>query len=182
MRLEKVSINKLKLNTGQIEGLPKNPRFIKNERYEALKKSIEDAPEMLELRELIVYDNKDCFVIIGGNMRFRALKELGYKEVSCKILDNNTDVKKLREYLIKDNVAFGSTDWEALSNEWDIEELQDWGQELEGIKSEDEEEDEEEEKTYTPTYRFEVSCNTENEKNKIMAELLKRGISCTDDY
>lgn len=106
-----LDVKKLHSNSGQVEGLPKNPRFIRDERFEALKKSISDAPEMLELRELIVYDNNGQYVVIGGNMRLKALKELGVKKIKCKVLDKNTPIAKLREYAVKDNIAFGADDW-----------------------------------------------------------------------
>lgn len=111
--------------------VPKNPRFIKDERFAALKKSIEDDPEMLSLRELVAYDNNGEFVVILGNMRYRAMKELGYKDAPVKVLPAETDAKKLRAYIQKDNIAFGQNDWDLLGNEWDIEELQDFGLECE---------------------------------------------------
>lgn len=125
-----IHIKELEVNKGQIEGLPQNPRFIKDERFTALKKSIEDAPEMLALRELIVYPHNGKFVIIAGNMRFRACKDLGYKEIPCKVLPEDTPVEKLREYTIKDNIGFGADDWDLIANEWDIQELDDWGVEI----------------------------------------------------
>lgn len=129
-----IPINQIEPNKGQIEGLPKNPRFIKDARFEALKKSIEDAPEMLALRELIVYPIKGQSVIkyvaICGNMRLRACQQLGYKELPCKVLPIETPVEKLREYTIKDNVAFGQDSWDELANEWETNELIDWGVEL----------------------------------------------------
>lgn len=128
--VQNINIRDLEMNKGQIEGLPKNPRFIRDERFEALKKSIEDAPEMLALRELLVYPHEGKYVVIGGNMRLRACKELDYKEIPCKVLDEDTPVEKLREYAIKDNVAFGSDDWDILANEWDDTELGDWGVEI----------------------------------------------------
>ena len=127
--IKNIPISKLQCNTGQIEGLPKNPRFIKDYRFEALKKSIQDAPEMLNLRELLVFPFNDKYVVIGGNMRLKACKELGHTEIPCKILSENTPVAKLREYTMKDNNAFGETDWAAL-NEWNKEELAEWGVEL----------------------------------------------------
>lgn len=129
----------LELNEGQMYGLPKNPRWIRDARYQALKKSIEDAPEMLELRELLVYPLDDVeghegkFIIIGGNMRYRACLELGYQEIPCKVIPRETPVKKLREYVIKDNEGFGQNDWDLLSSEWDNEELQGFGMELDYI-------------------------------------------------
>ena len=125
-----IKTSSLEVNKGQIEGLPKNPRFIRDERYKALVKSIEDAPEMLKLRELLVVEHGKKYVVIGGNMRLRACKELGYAEVPCKVLPADTPVAKLREYAIKDNNGFGEDDWDVLANEWDAEELQEWGMEL----------------------------------------------------
>lgn len=136
--IKNIPISKLQCNTGQIDGLPKNPRFIKDYRFEALKKSIQDAPEMLNLRELLVFPFKDKYVVIGGNMRLKACKELGHTEIPCKILPENTPVAKLREYTLKDNNAFGETDWDAL-NEWNKEELAEWGMELPDWENESEE-------------------------------------------
>lgn len=131
METKKIPLSKLHLNTGQIKDVPKNPRFIKDERFAALKKSIEDDPEMLSLRELVAYDNSGELVVILGNMRYRAMKELGYKDAPVKVLPAETDAKKLRAYIQKDNIAFGQNDWDLLGNEWDIEELQDFGLECE---------------------------------------------------
>ena len=133
-----IKIADLEVNRGQIDGLPKNPRTIKDERFKALKKSIEDAPEMLALRELLVFPHNGKFVVIGGNMRLKACKELGYKELPCKIIDENTPVEKLREYTIKDNIGFGADDWGALFEDWNTEELADWGLEFpEDLSGED---------------------------------------------
>ncbi len=130
MEIKNIKIKDLATNDGQIEGLPKNPRQIRDHRYEKLKKSIEDAPEMLQLRELLVYPHGGKFVIIGGNMRYRACKEIGYKELPCKVLDAETPVEKLRQYAIKDNENFGEYDWDVVANEWDTAEMEDWGVEL----------------------------------------------------
>lgn len=86
MQAKTIRLSDLHLNTGQIKDVPKNPRFIKDERYEALKKSIEYDPEMLQLRELVAYDNNGEIVVILGNMRYRAMKELGYKDAPVKVL------------------------------------------------------------------------------------------------
>lgn len=128
MQIKNLNIDDLEVNRGQLYGLPKNPRFIRDEKFEALKKSIEDAPEMLSLRELLVYPlDNGKFIIIGGNMRYRACKDMGYKEVPCKVLPEETPVAKLREYAIKDNEGFGQNDWDILANEWEQEELIEWG-------------------------------------------------------
>lgn len=130
MEVQKIEISRLHLNTGQIKDVPKNPRFVKDERYQALKKSIADDPEMLDLREIVAYDNNGELVIIMGNMRYRAMKELGFKEAPVKVLPKETKAAKLRAYIQKDNIAFGQNDWDLLANEWNVEELQDFGLEV----------------------------------------------------
>lgn len=130
METKNIDIKKIVPNNGQIDGLPKNPRQIRDFRFEKLKKSISDAPEMLSLRELIVFPHDGKFIIIAGNMRYRACQDLKIKELPCKILDENTSVEKLREYAIKDNENFGEYDFDILANEWDAEELTEWGVEL----------------------------------------------------
>lgn len=177
-----INVRDLALNSGQIPEVPKNPRFIKNSRFQKLVKSIEDDPEFLEVRELIVFPFKATFVVLGGNMRLRACMELGISEIPCKVLPKDLPKKKLRAFAIKDNEGFGENDWEILANEWDQEELEDWGMELPANFGVSEEEELPEEKTYIPTFKFEVICKTEAEKNKLMAELMGRGITCTDDY
>lgn len=124
-----IEIHKLSLNTGQIPDVPKNPRFIRDERFKKLVKSLEDNPEMLPARELLVYNYDGELIVIGGNMRLRAAKELGYKEIPCKILEDLT-AEQIRAIVIKDNVMFGQDDFEQLANEWDSIELEDWGLEV----------------------------------------------------
>ena len=110
------------VNDGRIPGLPKNPRFIKDERFAKLKKSITDFPEMLELREIVVFPYQNKYVCIGGNMRFLACQDLGFTEVPAKILP--------ADFAIKDNIPFGSDDFDVLANEWSDFKLTDWGFEL----------------------------------------------------
>lgn len=136
-------ISKIENNKGQVEGLPANPRLIKNEQYAALKKSIQDAPEMLTLRELLVYPHDGKYVVIGGNMRLKVLRELGEKQVPCKIIPEDTPVEKLREYTIKDNTTGGMWDWDALANAWDEDLLKGWGLELPPDWGEEKDENEE---------------------------------------
>ena len=136
---ETIQVCLLDFNKGQLMGLPKNPRFFRDYRFEAMKKSIQDSPEMLELRELIIFPyNDDRYIVVCGNLRLRACKELGYKELSCKVLPSDTPVKKLREYATKDNVNFGENDMDVMENEWNKFELQEWGIEFSPEKKEDE--------------------------------------------
>jgi DNA modification methylase len=130
MQTDKIKISMIRPNTGQIDGLPQNPRLLKDDRFRKLVKSIEDDPEMLDLRELIVVPKDGIYVVIAGNMRLRAMQELKMKEAPCKVLDADTAVEKLRAYTIKDNVPFGEHDWDQLANEWDAEQLAEWGLDL----------------------------------------------------
>lgn len=126
-----LSIGLLEYNKGQLKGLPKNPRFFRDYRYEALKKSIEESPEMLDLREAIVYPlDGGRYIVVCGNLRLRACKELGFTEVPCKVLAVDTTMKKLREYASKDNVISGENDFDVMRNSWDCTELQGWGVEF----------------------------------------------------
>jgi 16S rRNA G966 N2-methylase RsmD len=137
LKSQNIPLSKLETNKGQIDGLPKNPRLIKTEKFEKLKKSIEDNPEMLGMREVLVYPLNAKFIIIGGNMRYQACKELGFTEVPCKILDKDTTAEQLRAITIKDNVGFGEHDWDLLANEWDSIELEEWGLDVPNFETEE---------------------------------------------
>lgn len=108
--IKMIPVKLLEQNRGQVSGLPKNPRFFRDYRYEAMVKSMRDCPEMLELRELIVFPNGDKFVTVCGNLRLRGGRELGLKEMPCKVLPADTPVKKLCEYAAKDNISYGEDD------------------------------------------------------------------------
>ena len=113
---KKVKISEVKLN-------PNNPRIIKDDKFAKLVKSIQELPEMLEIRPIVV--NSDM-IVLGGNMRLKACKEAGLKEVPIIVADNLTEAQQ-REFLIKDNVSGGEWDFELLSNKWDVEQLEEWG-------------------------------------------------------
>ena len=110
-----VKISEVKLN-------PNNPRLIKDDKFKKLVQSIKDFPEMLNIRPIVV--NQDM-IILGGNMRYKACKEAGLKEIPIIITDLSED--KQREFLIKDNTSGGEWDFEMLANEWDVEQLEEWG-------------------------------------------------------
>lgn len=120
MQSEIMDISKIKLN-------PENPRIIKDDKFQKLVQSIKEFPEMLELRPIVV--NTDM-VILGGNMRYRALIEAGMKQVPVIVASGLTEEQQ-REFLIKDNVSGGDWDFDALLNSWDVESLDDWG--LDGV-------------------------------------------------
>lgn len=111
----------------EVKPNPKNPRVIRDNKFQKLVKSIEEFPDMLNKRPLIVFTDVDGkYCVLGGNMRLKALNELKYKEVPIMLADEWTEEQKA-EFLIKDNVGFGEWDWDQLANEWDVEKLDDWG-------------------------------------------------------
>jgi DNA modification methylase len=114
----------------EVKPNPKNPRIIKDGKFQKLVKSIQEFPDMLNKRPLVVFtdvDNK--YIVLGGNMRLKALNELKYTEIPVIIADEWNEEQKA-EFLIKDNVGFGEWDWDQLANEWDAEKLNDWGLDL----------------------------------------------------
>lgn len=127
MQRLKIDICKVHLNEGQIEGLPRNPRLIKDGKFKKLCKSIQSLPEMTEARDILVYPHNGEYIVIGGNQRLHAYRHLGWQEVPCCILPEDMPIEKLRQMLIQDNNPFGENDWDALANEWDSEELEEWG-------------------------------------------------------
>lgn len=137
MTTETIPIELIEFNKGQINGLPRNPRFVRDHRYEAMVRSINESPEMLELREVIVIPYEGKYIAVCGNLRLRACKELKFTELICKVLDTSTTATKLREYATKDNVNFGENDKDAIKNEWNKVELQGWGIEFEEQKPKD---------------------------------------------
>ena len=130
----------LENNDGQLEGLPKNPRYIKDERFAKLKHSLEVSPEFLEANPLKVYPlDNGHYIILAGNMRFLAGSEIGIEKFPCYIFKKDTPTDKLKEFVIKDNIPFGNTDWDALANDdWEVSDLEDWGMDVSFLTSEEE--------------------------------------------
>ena len=116
----KVSIKDIKPN-------PRNPRVIKNERFAKLCTSLQEFPEMLEKRPLVCFTDTDGkFVVLGGNMRLKAAKEIGLKELPIVLADDWTAEQK-DQFLIKDNIGFGEWNFDELQADWDVEQLEEWG-------------------------------------------------------
>nr|DAR23905.1 MAG TPA: ParB protein [Caudoviricetes sp.] len=132
---ERINLSCLELNEGQIVGIPKNPRYLKGEEHDKLKKSLKDSPELLQYKPLMVYAIEGGkFVVICGNMRLRICQELhnegveGFDALPCFVLNKDVPIAKIKEYAIKDNVQAGNWDWDELANgDWEVEDLQDWG-------------------------------------------------------
>jgi DNA modification methylase len=116
MKTKTVKISDIKTN-------PNNPRLIKDDKFKKLVKSIQEFPQMLEIRPIVV--NQDM-IVLGGNMRLKACKEAGLKEIPIIYADDLTEDQQ-RQFIIKDNVGFGEWDWEMIANEWDAEQLDEWG-------------------------------------------------------
>jgi hypothetical protein len=117
--IEKVKLSEVKSN-------PNNPRLIKDEKFSKLVKSIKEFPKMLEIRPIVVNDE---MVVLGGNMRLKACKEAGLKEIPIIKASDLTEEQQ-REFIIKDNVGFGEWDWDIIANEWDVDQLNDWGMDV----------------------------------------------------
>jgi hypothetical protein len=108
---------------------PNKPRLIKDNKFKQLVKSIQDFPQMLELRPIVIDENN---MVLGGNMRLKACIEAGLTDVPVIHANNLTEEKK-REFIIKDNVSFGSHDWSELANNWDVDLIQEWGLDIIGF-------------------------------------------------
>lgn len=123
----KVSVKDIKIS-------PDNPRVVRDDKFKKLVKSIQDFPEMLELRPIVVDEDN---VILGGNMRYRALQEAGIKEVYI-IKAVGLTAEKKKEFVIKDNVSYGEWDWDIIANDFDTDELKDWGMDIPDLSKTDE--------------------------------------------
>lgn len=122
-----IGISLLEMNTGQVEGLPSNPRQWTREELDSLKKSLRETPELFQARGCIVAPYGGKFIVLGGNMRLAAATELGDTEVPCMVLPEGLPVSKMKEIVVKDNGSFGSWDMDSLANEWDDLPLGEWG-------------------------------------------------------
>ena len=113
------------INIKEIKSNPNNPRVLKDDKFKKLVQSLKDFPEMANVRPIVV--NTDM-IVLGGNMRLRAMQEAGWKKAPVQIVD--WSIEKQNEFIIKDNVGFGEWDWDAIANEWNTEDLTEWGLDL----------------------------------------------------
>jgi hypothetical protein len=150
---------------------PNNPRVIKDDKFKKLVNSLKSFPEMANVRPIVVNKN---MVVLGGNMRLKAMKEAGWKEVPVEVVD--WDEEKQKEFIIKDNVGFGEWDWEMIANEWDAEQVTDWGLDIPNfmeLPSEDELIGEDKNKPPVMKITFESPEQLQAAENDI-AELIDR--------
>ncbi len=167
MQIQTIKISEIKLN-------PNNPRLIKDDKFNKLVRSIQDFPEMLKIRPIVV--NSDM-VILGGNMRFKACKEAGLKEVPIIIADSLNEEQQ-REFLIKDNTSGGEWDWDLLANEWDTDLLEDWGLDLPKFDINNEIEQKDLSSTIESLYRIEITCKDEEHQENSYNKLIEQGYEC----
>jgi ParB-like chromosome segregation protein Spo0J len=151
---------------------PNNPRTIKNDKFKKLVQSIQDFPQMLELRPIVIDENN---IVLGGNMRLKACQELGLKDVPTIYAKDLTEEQK-KEFIIKDNVGFGEWNWDDLANDWDEEKLVEWGLDL-PINLETEEQEDLSDDIET-NFRIEVILKDEKSQELLYNELIERNYEC----
>lgn len=178
IQIKHVPIGLLEYNTGQIDGVPENPRTREDAKQKKLETSINELPEMATARPPMVYPYNGKYVVIGGNRRLEAFKALGKDTVPVVMLPDNLSSKKLRRIAMLDNESTGETDWGKVKAEWDKFELEDWGIDLP------------ESWDATPTkkknlsdeikgcYKIEIECNNEQDLQQLYDEMEERGYTC----
>jgi ParB-like chromosome segregation protein Spo0J len=165
-------INTVKIS--EIKSNPNNPRIIKDDKFAKLVKSIKEFPEMLKLRPIVVNDD---MIVLGGNMRLKACKEAGLKEVPIIKASDLTEEQQ-KEFIIKDNVGFGEWDWEQLANEWDSEQLEAWGLDIPAFETDEILEQKDLSDELKETYEVIITCGNESEQEATFEDLTKKGFIC----
>lgn len=127
METREIRMSDLRKNEGQVAGLPPNPRWWTDNDVELLARSIQETPELLQARTLVVFPHDNTYVIIGGNLRYDALSMLGEQTAPCTIIPEGTDVGTLVQIALKDNGTFGKWDSDELANSWDDVPFASWG-------------------------------------------------------
>lgn len=192
MNAVNLPIAQIVCNEGQVPGLPRNPRYIEEKRLEELKDSLTRHSEMLDLRPLIVYPYKDEYVVIGGNMRLLGAKELGFTELPCLVLKEDTPIDKLVAYILQDNHEYGKNDYDILANEFKDEWLKlehfdfgnffdsevEGGADNAGKGAEAKAEEKDLSDNIELSYRLEITCVNETEQEQMFNELSERGFVC----
>jgi hypothetical protein len=167
--MQYIELSKLQNNSGQLDGVHENPRDLTEKGFEQTKKSIQEFPDMLEVRMLVVVPHNDNYVVVGGNQRLRALNALGYNKAPCIVV--NWDADKINQFIVADNLSFGSWNYDLLANEWDVEDLNDWGMELpfnlEDAESEDFQVKEKSSKMFGLKIETEIKTNFEQIKQEL---------------
>ena len=168
---------KQQVKISKVKGNPNNPRIIKNDKFKKLVKSIQEFPEMLKLRPIVVDEE---MIVLGGNMRLKASKDAGLKEVWIEVAEGLTEEQK-KEFIVKDNVGFGEWEWDMLANEWDSVQLAEWGLDVwENLDDTKEDENTYTQKIETPKYEPTGNKPTEEDlynEDKVKELIKKIGLS-----
>ena len=166
---------KQQVKISKVKGNPSNPRIIKNDKFNKLVKSIQEFPEMLKLRPIVVDED---MIVLGGNMRLKASKDAGLKEIWIDIAEGLTEEQK-KEFIVKDNVGFGEWEWDILANEWDSVQLAEWGLDVWENKDDEQNNDVNDiSDNITEEYRVEIELTSEREQEQVFNELTKKGYKC----
>ena len=167
---------KQQVKISKVKGNPSNPRIIKNDKFKKLVKSIQEFPEMLKLRPIVVDED---MIVLGGNMRLKARKDAGLKELWIEVAEGLTEEQK-KEFIVKDNVGFGEWEWDILANEWDSVQLAEWG--LDVWENEDDKKFDTDVNDISDSigeeFRVEIELKSENEQQELYNELTKKGYIC----
>jgi hypothetical protein len=163
------------IEIGRVKINPNNPRIIKDEKFKKLVKSINDFPQMLEIRPIVVNDD---MVVLGGNMRLKACKEAGLKEIPIIKASSLTEEQQ-KEFIIKDNVGFGEWDWSAVQSDWHIEKLSEWGLDIPFFDTEENKDDLTDLSDKIKTeFKIEVIAKNEQEQESIYNKLIELNYQC----
>lgn len=179
MQIQKIKLAQLAPNTGQIPGLPSNPRQWTKSDVERIAASLAETPELFEARPIIAIPYNGQLVILGGNLRYEGARKNKDKEVPVVVIPEDTPVEKMREIVIKDNGAFGQWDFDQLANEWSDLDLIGWGvpawetEEEKPISDKPDLSDE-----LDVNFRLEISFDNEEEQEAMYNELTERGYQC----
>ena len=158
----------------EIKPNPNNPRIIKDHKFKQLVNSIQDFPQMLELRPIVIDENN---MVLGGNMRLKACIEAGLTDVPV-IHANNLSEDKKKEFIVKDNVGYGEWDWDDLANNWDAEELTQWGLDIPNFDVIDEKEQIDLSDKLKSEFKIEIICKSEEEQEQTYNKLIEQNYEC----
>jgi ParB-like chromosome segregation protein Spo0J len=158
----------------EIKSNPNNPRIIKDHKFKQLVKSIQDFPQMLELRPIVVDENN---IVLGGNMRLKACIEAGLKDVPVKQAKDLTEEQK-KEFIVKDNVGFGEWDWDDLANNWDVEQLTEWGLDIPNFDIAEEQDLKDLSDKLKSEFKIEIICKSEEEQEQTYNKLIEQNYEC----
>lgn len=176
MEIVKLLVKDLEVNSGQIEGLPANPRQWSKDDVMKLANSLVQTPELFEMRPCIVYPFGKKYIILGGNMRYQASKQNLAVDVPCIIVPKETSIEKLKEIVIKDNGSFGRWDNDELANRWDDLPLTEWG-----VPAWDAEEAEEEKKAASVKFIAKIEFSDDDTMQRFLEaykDILTDEFSC----